>query len=398
MDTLNYIIANWPLILSRTGEHVSIVGVAVGLAILTGVPIGIAITQNQRAADAVLYIASIVITIPSIALFGMMIPVLSLIGHGIGYLPAVIAVLLYSQLPIIRNTYTAIHNVDPALREAARGMGLTRFQRLREVEMPIAVPVIMSGVRVAVVMNIGVTAIAAYIGAGGLGAFISRGISQTDPRQLITGALAVSILAVVADFALLGLQRLLTSPGLETGMIRLERVTKVFPGSSVPAVDQVTMEVPAGEICVLLGPSGLRQDDDHEDGQPADRADLGRDLHRRQEHHRSEPGRAPPHARLRHPADRPVPQQDHRGQHLRRPRHPRLGQGEVAQARRRAARHGRARPVDLPQALSRRSCPAASSSASACFAPSPTTRRCCSWTSPSAPSTRSTGRSSRTSS
>ncbi len=216
METFSYILANWHLILSRTGTHLSIVGVAVGLAILTGVPIGIAITQNRRAADAVLYLASIVITIPSIALFGIMIPILSLIGHGIGYLPAVIAVLLYSQLPIIRNTYTAIHNVDPALREAARGMGLTRLQRLREVELPIAVPVIMSGVRVAVVMNIGVTAIAAYIGAGGLGAFIARGISQTDPRQLITGALAVSILAVAADFALLGLQRLLTSPGLRT--------------------------------------------------------------------------------------------------------------------------------------------------------------------------------------
>ena len=214
METLDYILANWPLIVSRTGEHVSIVGVAVGLAILTGVPIGIAITQNKRAADAVLYVASIVITVPSIALFGMMIPVLSLIGQGIGYLPAVIAVLLYSQLPIIRNTYTAINNIEPALREAARGMGLTTLQRLREVELPLAVPVIMAGVRIAVVMNIGVTAIAAYIGAGGLGAFISRGISQTDPRQLITGALAVSVLAIAADFTLLGLQRLLTSPGL----------------------------------------------------------------------------------------------------------------------------------------------------------------------------------------
>jgi len=214
MEIFLYIIANWPLIIQRTGEHVEIVGVAVGLAILTGVPIGIAITRSKRAADAILYVASIVITIPSIALFGMMIPVLSLIGHGIGYLPAVIAVLLYSQLPIIRNTYTAITNVDPALREAARGMGLTHLQRLREVELPLAVPVILAGVRVAVVMNIGVTAIAAYIGAGGLGAFISRGISQTDPRQLVTGALAVSVLAVVADLALLGLQHLLTSPGL----------------------------------------------------------------------------------------------------------------------------------------------------------------------------------------
>ncbi len=214
MEILEYALQNWDLIVSRTGEHIEIVGVAVGIAILTGVPIGIAISQNQRLADAVLYVASIIITIPSIALFGMMIPVLSLVGHGIGYLPAVIAVLLYSQLPIIRNTYTAITNIDPALREAARGMGLTRMQRLREVELPLAVPVILAGVRVAVVMNIGVTAIAAYIGAGGLGAFISRGISQTDPRQLVTGALAVSVLAVVADLALLGLQRLITSPGL----------------------------------------------------------------------------------------------------------------------------------------------------------------------------------------
>ncbi|MDU0340263.1 ABC transporter permease [Bosea rubneri] len=216
MDILNYIISNWGLIVTRTGEHVAIVGVAVALAILTGVPIGIAISQNRRVADAVLYVASMMITIPSIALFGMMIPLLSLVGHGIGYLPAVIAVLLYSQLPIIRNTYAAIRNLDPSLREAARGMGLTRGQRLREVELPLALPVIMTGVRLAVVMNIGVTAIAAYIGAGGLGTFISRGISQTDPRQLITGALAVSLLAVVADLSLLWLQRKLTSPGLRT--------------------------------------------------------------------------------------------------------------------------------------------------------------------------------------
>jgi osmoprotectant transport system permease protein len=214
MDVLSYIFSHMDLILSRTWEHVSIVGVAVGLAILTGVPIGIAITQSKRAASVVLYIASVIITIPSIALFGIMIPILSLIGQGIGYVPAVIAVLLYSQLPIIRNTYSAITNLDPALREAARGMGLTPMQRLREVELPLAVPVIMAGVRVAVVLNIAVTAIATYIGAGGLGTFIARGISQTDPRQLITGAIAVSILAVVADFGLLGLQRLLTSPGL----------------------------------------------------------------------------------------------------------------------------------------------------------------------------------------
>jgi osmoprotectant transport system permease protein len=215
LDTIQFIANNHGVIGSLGLEHISIVVVAVGLAILTGVPIGIAITQNKAAADAVLYVASIIVTVPSIALFGLMIPVLSLIGQGIGWLPAVTAILLYSQLPIIRNTYTAITNVDPALREAARGMGMTAMQRLWQVEMPISVPVIMAGVRTAVVMNIGVAAIAAYIGAGGLGVLISRGISQSDPRQLIAGAVAVSLLAIIADYGLLYVQKRLTPLGLK---------------------------------------------------------------------------------------------------------------------------------------------------------------------------------------
>ena len=215
METLLFIYNNLGTIGDLTLQHISIVAVAVGLAVLTGVPIGIAITQSQPTADAVLYVASIIVTIPSIALFGLMIPILSVTGHGIGWLPAVIAILLYSQLPIIRNTYAAITNVDPALREAARGMGMTAAQRLLRVEIPIAVPVIMAGVRTAVVMNIGVAAIAAYIGAGGLGVLISRGISQTDPRQLIAGAVAVSLLAIVADWLLLQLQKRLTPAGLK---------------------------------------------------------------------------------------------------------------------------------------------------------------------------------------
>ncbi len=214
METIQFISDNALLIWDRTLEHLSIVGVAVTLAIATGVPVGIAITQNRRVADTVLYFAGMIMTVPSIALFGIMIPILSLIGQGIGWLPAVVAVFLYSQLPIIRNTYTAIDNVDPALREAARGMGMRPFQRLRDVEIPIAVPVILAGVRTAVVINIGITAIAAYIGAGGLGTFISRGISQSDPRQLITGAIAVSILAVVADYGLLWVQKRLTPRGM----------------------------------------------------------------------------------------------------------------------------------------------------------------------------------------
>ncbi|WP_439500132.1 ABC transporter permease [Bosea sp. (in: a-proteobacteria)] len=214
METIAFIMANLPVIGQRMLEHVSLVGVSVGVAILTGVPLGILITQSRTAADRVLYVAAVIMTIPSIALFGILIPILSLVGQGIGYLPAVIALILYAQLPIIRNTYTAIMNVDPALREAAKGMGMTTLERLRRVELPLALPVIINGVRSAVVLNIAIGAIATYIGAGGLGTFISRGISQTDIRQLLTGAFAVSLLAIIADYALIATQRFLTSPGL----------------------------------------------------------------------------------------------------------------------------------------------------------------------------------------
>lgn len=230
METFDFLAQNINHILALTAEHLMLVSIAVGLAILTGVPIGIAITQNQRAADLVLYAASVIITIPSIALFGLMIPILSLIGQGIGYLPAIIAVLLYSLLPIIRNTYTAINNVDPALREAARGIGMTAMQRLKMVEIPLAVPVIMAGVRTAVVMNIGVMAIASYIGAGGLGVLISRGISQSDPRQLIIGAVAVSVLAIIADYGLLWLQKRFTPKGLSTVNTQTDHNTEQTAG------------------------------------------------------------------------------------------------------------------------------------------------------------------------
>lgn len=215
MELLNFIQAHLDVLIDRTLQHITLVGIAVGMAILIGVPIGIAITQHKRVANLVLYAASVMITIPSIALFGLMIPLLSPIGYGVGAVPAMVAVLLYSLLPIIRNTYSAINNIDPALREAAKGMGMRPLQRLLMVEIPLAIPVIMAGVRIAVVMNIGVMTIATYIGAGGLGDFISNGIAQTDSQQLITGALAVSIMAVVADYSLAALQKYLTPVGTQ---------------------------------------------------------------------------------------------------------------------------------------------------------------------------------------
>ena len=214
----HYVINNFPTILRLTIEHLYLVSISVGVAILTGVPIGILITKDKKLADAVLYAASVVITIPSVAMFGLMIPILSLVNRGIGFWPAAIAIFLYSQLPIIRNTYTAINNIDPSLREAAKGMGMSDWQRLAKVEIPLAVPVIMAGVRMAVVMNIAVATIAVYIGAGGLGTIINEGITGTNSTKLIVGALAVSLLAIIADYLFLFIQKILTPKGLSGEM------------------------------------------------------------------------------------------------------------------------------------------------------------------------------------
>ncbi|WP_113885818.1 MULTISPECIES: ABC transporter permease [Cytobacillus] len=194
-----------------TLEHIELVGLAVGIAIITGVPFGIYISQKESLASLVLAVAGIIMTIPSIALFGIMIPIFSLINQGIGFLPAIVALILYSQLPIIRNTYIAIKNVDPNVRDAAIGMGMTTFQRLLKVELPLAFPVIMAGVRTAIVLTIGIGAIAAYIGAGGLGGYIARGISTSYAVMIQVGAISVSILAISIDVLLGKLQKRFSS-------------------------------------------------------------------------------------------------------------------------------------------------------------------------------------------
>ena len=207
----------------HTVTHIKIVSIALVIAIFTGVPIGIYITRHKAAADIVLYIASIMITIPSIALFGFMMPVLSSIdrawdavsGIGIGVVPAVIALALYSQLPIIRNTYIAIKNVDPATIEAGRGMGMTNFQLLKQLQLPLAAPVIMAGVRTAVVMSIAIAAIAAYIGAGGLGLFVSQGLQMATNDSVIAGAVSMGLLAILADIFLGKVEDWITPAGLK---------------------------------------------------------------------------------------------------------------------------------------------------------------------------------------
>ncbi|MGN8250115.1 ABC transporter permease [Pseudomonas sp. Marseille-Q3773] len=212
IDTFSHL--DWAQVLQLTWQHIMLVGIAVGLAILVGVPLGILMTRFPAVAGPLQASATVLLTIPSIALFGLLLPFYSKFGQGLGPLPAITAVFLYSLLPILRNTYLALTNVEPGIREAARGIGMTFGQRLRMVELPIAVPVILAGVRTAVVMNIGVMTIAATIGAGGLGVLILTSISRSDMSMLLVGAVLVSLLAIVADLLLQTLQRALTPQGL----------------------------------------------------------------------------------------------------------------------------------------------------------------------------------------
>ena len=212
LDTFAHL--DWAQVLQLTWQHIMLVGVAVGLAIIVGVPLGILMTRFPAVAGPLQASATVLLTIPSIALFGLLLPFYSRFGQGLGPLPAITAVFLYSLLPIMRNTYLALTNVEPGIREAARGIGMTFGQRLRMVELPIAVPVILAGVRTAVVMNIGAMTIAATIGAGGLGVLILTSISRSDMSMLLVGAVLVSLLAIIADLLLQTLQRALTPEGL----------------------------------------------------------------------------------------------------------------------------------------------------------------------------------------
>ncbi|WP_318937000.1 ABC transporter permease [Oceanobacillus halotolerans] len=216
LQVIEYFQENMDFILELTAEHVNLVGLAIIVAILIGVPLGIYLTTNDSLAGTVLNIASVIMTIPSIALFGLMVPIFSLINQGIGFLPAFIALILYSQLPIIRNTYTAINNVDPEIRDAAIGIGMSTTQRIFRVEIPNTIPVIMAGIRTAVVLNIGIGVIAAFIGAGGLGILIQQGITRGHQDMVIAGAITISVLGISADLFLRLLQRIFTSKGVSS--------------------------------------------------------------------------------------------------------------------------------------------------------------------------------------
>jgi osmoprotectant transport system permease protein len=191
---------NWTELVLLVRQHIVLVFISIVVAVLIGVPTGIALTRYRALRGPVLGIANVMQTIPSLALFGFLIP-LPFIG-GIGARTALVALVLYSLLPIIRNTVTGILGVEPSVREAAVAMGMTGGQILRQVELPLAMGVIVTGIRVATVIAVGVTTIAAAVGAGGLGVYIFRGLRQYDNNLLLAGALSAALLALAADFFL----------------------------------------------------------------------------------------------------------------------------------------------------------------------------------------------------
>ena len=184
-------------IIDLTLEHLVLVGVAMAMAVAVAIPAGILLTRRAPLQRWVLGFANVMQTVPSLALFGFLIP-LPFIG-GIGKHTAIVALVLYALLPVLRNTLTGILGVDPAVRESATAMGMTRRQLLVEVELPLAARTILAGVRVATVTTIGTATIAAAIGGGGLGVFIFRGLSSVDSTLILAGAVPAALIALAAD-------------------------------------------------------------------------------------------------------------------------------------------------------------------------------------------------------
>ncbi|MBC8153180.1 MAG: ABC transporter permease/substrate-binding protein [Bacteroidetes bacterium] len=226
-------------LVEQTLTHIGLTFLSLLIALIVGVPLGILISRRKGAASLVLGLTGVLQTIPSIALLGFLIP---LLGIGVG--PALVALFLYALLPIVRNTYVGITEVNPTLREAARGMGMTDTQVLVRVELPLAMPVIFAGIRTATVINVGVATLAAYIAAGGLGEFIFGGIALNNTNMILAGAIPAALLAVLFD----------------VGLARLQRIKRIrFTGAAlgwlalVPLLSSMYLVPQAGQTKLLAG-------------------------------------------------------------------------------------------------------------------------------------------------
>ncbi len=221
MELFNYFKNNMGYIISLLFEHLKLTMISVLIAIFIGVPIGILINRYTKLEKSVLGGVNIIQAIPSLALLGFFIPFL-----GIGMKPAIVVVILYSLLPIIKNTYIGLKNINPQTLEAARGIGMTKMQVLTKIRIPLALPVIMGGVRIAAVTAVGLMTIAAYIGAGGLGDLVYAGIATVNNSQILAGAIPACILALLIDFVLSRVENMVTPLSMRTGAVINKKTIK----------------------------------------------------------------------------------------------------------------------------------------------------------------------------
>ncbi|MED1792074.1 ABC transporter permease [Brevibacillus nitrificans] len=194
MNAFEFISRYGGQILELTGEHLYMSAIAILLAIVIGVPLAVFMTRNPKIAVTIQTIINTVQTIPTISLL-----LIIMIFLGLGYSTAIVALVLYSLLPIVQNTYAGLENVDKSMIEAGTGMGMTRLQLLTYVKLPLALPIILAGVRIAAVVAVGSATIATFVGAGGLGEMIMRGISTTDDQKILAGAIPAAVLVVIVD-------------------------------------------------------------------------------------------------------------------------------------------------------------------------------------------------------
>lgn len=211
MSTLQYFTKNIDKIIEFTIEHIELISVAMFLALVLWISIGILIRENERLAGGIIGTASIIMSIPSISIYGILVAVP---GLGLSRKSAIIALVLYAMLPIVRNVYVALNEVDSSIIEAARGMGMPERQVLLKVQLPLAFPVIFAGIRVAMVMMVGIATLSVYIGERNLGRLIQQGINRTHMDMVLTGGMLVAILAVAVDGLMALIQKKLISPGL----------------------------------------------------------------------------------------------------------------------------------------------------------------------------------------
>ncbi|MDM5299492.1 ABC transporter permease [Bacillus pumilus] len=207
---INFLENNGGELLIKMWEHLYISLIAILLGIIVAVPLGVLLTRMKKGAGFVIGVVNIFQTLPSLAILAFFIPIL-----GVGKIPAIVALFFYSVLPILRNTYAGVQGVNKNLLESGKGIGMTTWEQIRLVELPLAVPVIMAGVRISTIYLIGWTTLAAFIGGGGLGDYILIGLQLYQPEYIIAGAVPVTVLAIIIDFILLKLENKVTPKGLK---------------------------------------------------------------------------------------------------------------------------------------------------------------------------------------